>query len=182
MVRLFTPMSLDHILFYKINHLPHNGFLNGLATLVSYSTYWGAAFMVLCLFNYAMPSMERKLLAKAGALAMLVAGLFNDGVFHFFIHRARPFVVLSEVVTVGYTPSSYSFPSGHTALAFAMAAAYCMVFPHRLESYIVVCAALLVGFSRIYMGVHYPSDVLAGMVLGSFCGVVCTMFVRRYLP
>lgn len=173
-------MSLDENLFYKINHLPHNWFLDSLAILVSYSTYWGAAFVVLCAINYVLPGAERKLLAKAGAVSMLVAGLLNDGVFHFFIHRARPFVTLSEVITVGYTPSSYSFPSGHTALAFAMAAAYCMVFPHRIETYIVLSIALLVGFSRIYMGVHYPSDVLAGMVLGTACGTVCTLLVRKY--
>jgi len=62
----------------------------------------------------------------------------------------------------------FSFPSGHTAGAFLMATVVSSFFP--LMSAVFFAWAFLVGLSRIYLGVHYPTDVLAGMVVGICCG------------
>ncbi len=66
-------------------------------------------------------------------------------------------------------PSSASFPSGHTASAFAFATAV----GHRIPALWLPlrCLALLVGYSRVHTGVHYPGDVVAGAVVGSACGL-----------
>lgn len=78
--------------------------------------------------------------------------------------RARPFERLKGIRGLVTVPDRYSFPSGHTAAAFVTATALTVCFP-------ILCLpafgwASLIGISRIYLGVHYPSDVLAGMVLG----------------
>ena len=62
----------------------------------------------------------------------------------------------------------FSFPSGHTAGAFLMATVVGSFFP--IVSGVFFAWAALVGFSRIFLGVHYPTDVLAGMVVGICCG------------
>jgi undecaprenyl-diphosphatase len=82
-----------------------------------------------------------------------------------FVKRDRPCEILPGVEG-RVTPSDrFSFPSGHTAAAFLMAILLGNAYPYLLP--IAGAWALAVGFSRIYLGVHYPTDVVAGMVLGS---------------
>ncbi len=84
------------------------------------------------------------------------------------IRRDRPYVTLSDVNTMHLdTADKYSMPSGHTTAAFAIATALTLRYP---KPYVYIPAyawAAFVGYGRIYMGLHYPSDVLAGALLGS---------------
>lgn len=74
-----------------------------------------------------------------------------------------------------------SFPSGHTCAAFAFAVALCMTQPQRWAKGAALALAALMGFSRLYVGVHFPSDVLAGAVIGSLCGLLAGWMVPRFL-
>ena len=92
-----------------------------------------------------------------------------------FTHRLRPFEALANIRSLIKPPDRFSFPSGHTAGAFIMATLLSAF-------YSIVCIpayflAGLVGFSRIYNGVHYTSDVLAGMVLGISCAKIGLRFI-----
>jgi len=84
------------------------------------------------------------------------------------IKRDRPYVTLSDVHTMHLdTADKYSMPSGHTTAAFAIATALTLRYP---KPYVYIPAyvwAAFVGYGRIYLGLHYPSDVLAGAVLGT---------------
>lgn len=79
--------------------------------------------------------------------------------------RRRPFEVIPGIKNLIQPPDRYSFPSGHTAAAFIMA----IVIGHGFPVLIIpmIAWAVLVGLSRIYLGVHYPTDVLAGMIGGT---------------
>ncbi len=81
------------------------------------------------------------------------------------IRRSRPFHTLDGVQRRVVPHDSFSFPSGHTAAAFIMAGLVGYFFP--LLGIPAYAAASLISFSRIYLGVHYPTDILAGIVLGS---------------
>ena len=133
-----------------------------------------AAFLLLC----------RKYHALVLLLATIVGGLLLNTLLKHAIHRERPDVVphyLSDVV------DSASFPSGHSMLS---AIVYLtlgsllarMIRPVRLKLYFVAVALLLtflVGLSRVYLGVHYPSDVLAGWAAGLAWAVLCWLLARR---
>ena len=84
------------------------------------------------------------------------------------VKRERPYATLSGVHTMHLdTADKYSMPSGHTTEAFAIATALTLRYP---KPYVYIPAyawAAFVGYGRIYMGLHYPSDVLAGAILGS---------------
>ena len=82
------------------------------------------------------------------------------------IKRERPFITYSDIENLTEA-SSYSFPSGHTSNAFAAATSISMAFP---KWYVIVPTFIWagsVGYSRMHLGVHYPSDVLAGALVGS---------------
>ncbi|MCB0832248.1 MAG: phosphatase PAP2 family protein [Bacteroidetes bacterium] len=80
------------------------------------------------------------------------------------IRRKRPFETLEGIRFLIQPPDKFSFPSGHTAAAFVFATLVGTFYPVVFIP--LVAFASLVGFSRIYLGVHYPGDVLAGSVLG----------------
>ncbi len=89
------------------------------------------------------------------------------------ISRSRPYISLDDVRIVGLPAKGKSFPSGHTSQAFytvtLLTQYFHINFALTLTLYVF---ALLVGVTRMYMGMHYPRDVLAGAILGSFWGLI----------
>ena len=91
----------------------------------------------------------------------------------FVIHRPRPFLRLTQARIVGYRPIGRSFPSGHTSEAFFMATLMAQHFHSSVwVVFLLYAAAFLVGITRLYIGAHYPRDVLAGAILGNAWGLL----------
>ena len=85
--------------------------------------------------------------------------------------------MLIGLIVVEHDPNS--FPSGHTNAAFAFAVAVCMSAPKKWMKITAVCMAAVMGLSRLYVGVHFPSDVLAGAAIGSLCGLAGAWVVKK---
>ena len=122
---------------------------------------------------------RRAALPLAGAsatLAFLLAAAVG-GVLKALFERPRPPLQTSEIHPAVSIPSSASFPSGHAITAFAAASAIAVLCP-RLRWPALVLAAL-VAFSRVYLGVHFWLDIVAGAALGSVIGVAIALALRR---
>lgn len=121
------------------------------------------------LYGWASGSIPDRRGAVTAGLAAALALLVNQLIIVFW-KRPRPFVSHPGTVHVLMAHSKDpSFPSDHAAPAMAIAVALLMV--HRRLGVLAVAAALLVGLSRVFCGVHYPADVIAGFVIGAGCAV-----------
>ena len=90
--------------------------------------------------------------------------------------RDRPFLALEKTRIVGWREKGDSFPSGHTTQIFFLTFLFIHHFQLGMGVSLILCAiAGLVGFTRIYVGAHYPRDVIAGIVLGSIWGILATL-------
>lgn len=91
----------------------------------------------------------------------------------FLIALPRPFLVLTHIETLLIYGGNNSFPSNHAAVFASLATSIYRY--HKTFSYVLALLALLIGFSRVYVGVHYPLDVFAGLLIG----IVVSFAVRR---
>ena len=95
--------------------------------------------------------------------------------------RARPFFVFSEAQVIGWRERGRSFPSGHTSQAFFLVVVTIDYFqPLFPIVFILYGLAFAVAFSRVFIGVHYPRDVIAGAIIGSVWGILGTL-IQNYL-
>lgn len=102
-------------------------------------------------------------------LAMLLAFVINDLTLKPVIRAPRPFVRNAMARVVGPRPGDYSFPSGHAAASFAAAVALARGWPAGTVAWVTLAG--FVSFTRVYLGVHYPVDVVGGALVGIACGL-----------
>jgi undecaprenyl-diphosphatase len=110
------------------------------------------------------------------AIAVVVADWSSMGI-KALVDRPRPPLRYAEPKTLVPLPHDASFPSGHAATSFAAATMLSLAFP-RFAPFLYVLAAA-VAFSRVYVGVHYPLDVLGGALLGVLIAVGLELLITR---
>ena len=154
-----------------------NAFLNAVMSTVSFLGNGGLNFIVLAAVLLILPKTRRCGVYTAAALVL--DALLCNVILKPLIARPRPFdfydVFLRSDILIAL-PNDFSFPSGHTAAAFAFSTA---IFCENKKCGAAAYAfSVLMGYSRLYLTVHYPSDVFVGAVLGIACGAAAVLICK----
>ena len=110
-------------------------------------------------------------------LSAFVIARYSYKTIKLFVQRPRPFHALENVRLLLGEKDGFSFPSGHATTSFCLATAIAMRYP-KLR-YPIFIVAIIIALSRPYVGVHYPSDILVGAILGIFIGYIVTKTASR---
>lgn len=111
------------------------------------------------------------------ACALILSLIGCNAVLKPLIARVRPYELKEGISLIINAPTDYSFPSGHTSASFAAAVA---LFMHsRKWGISALVLATLIAFSRLYLYVHFPTDILGGIIIGSLCGIGAYILTSR---
>jgi undecaprenyl-diphosphatase len=152
--------------------------LNGALWLLSAVTRGGMLFLAIA----AIAALVRRRASTfiTVAIAIAIATLVADHVLKPLVQRRRPFVVAPAAHVIGGKPDDPSWPSGHAANAVAGALTLSRVVPQAAPVWWGLAVA--VAYSRVYLGVHYPADVVGGAIVGlcsGFASVAIVGLARR---
>lgn len=168
---------IDTRIFTLLNTRGYPIWLDRVMWLVTQLGNMLTAFIVAFLFfilNYRLLAIEIILGTLSLWLLVEIIKAISD--------RDRPFLTLDNARVVGWREKGDSFPSGHTTQIFFLMTLFILYFQLGLGASIALYAiALLVGLTRIYVGAHYPRDVIAGIVLGSVWGILATLLNPYWL-
>jgi membrane-associated phospholipid phosphatase len=172
--------ALDARLFLAINHLPHTRLLNRFfytITLVfTGGTAWYALMAALLMVR---PRLGWRIV-RGSLLPLAITTVILEHPVKRYFRRKRPFIDIIQATVIGKKPGTWSFPSGHSATAFAGAWLFSCYFRKLRPLFYTI--ASLVAFSRIYLGDHYPGDVVSGSTLGTLFAVLLRRLLRRIIP
>ncbi len=165
-----TPTDLSILRFIRGNM--RCGFLDWLMPIVTKLGDAGIIWIVIAVVFLFFKKTRRT--GAAMGVAMLLGLAVGNGLLKNWIARPRPFDVIGRAVHPDQLlidpPTDYSFPSGHTLSSFAAATA--IYRDHTLLGFIAYVVAGFIAFSRMYLYVHYPTDILGGVVLGILLGLL----------
>jgi len=157
--------AVDARLFLAVNHLPHTPLTNQLmyfvTTIMNGGFGWIFGLLLAALIDH---KRNRQVLLQV-VPPLWFATMTVEYPIKYYFRRRRPFVDVVQAIAVGKKPGTFSFPSGHSAAAFAGAWLLRRHYPRLTLLWYAIAG--LVGFSRIYLGAHYPGDVLSGARSGT---------------
>ena len=147
---------------------------------------WIPLYIALCyLVIKNNDTMEQIVLTMGAAvLCIILSGGIDDIVIKPWVSRIRPCndPIISDGLNLihGQIEAGYSFFSAHAANTMSLAVFFCLLVRGRLFNTVILCWSLLNGWTRLYLGVHYPSDVLFGFLYGCLVGVVVYSAFHRF--
>ncbi|MBR1482364.1 MAG: phosphatase PAP2 family protein [Ruminococcus sp.] len=166
--------ELDNKVLNNISRM-HCPSLNLIMKTASRSANVGIIWWLICL-----PFLIRSEWRMTGfnfVVALAFAHVMGEGLIKHVVKRIRPCHSLDDDEQIINRPRFYSFPSGHTTASFAMVGV--AILRCRPITFVpIILLAALISFSRVYLRVHYLTDVLAGVVLGTTCGMLSVFFFR----
>ena len=179
---LETLAHWDTILFYLINLGTRNGLFDVIMPFLTNVKNWQIPLILVWVGLIIFGGKRGRIVAVLVIICLAITDQLSSSVLKPLFARTRPGNLLDDVHLLVNCSRAFSFPSSHATNIFAQAALFSYYYKKLTPAFFLVAA--LVGFSRIYVGVHFPFDVLFGAMLGTACTIlviVCsTVIARQY--
>lgn len=175
---------MDFAILNAIQEYLRSGFLDTAMPFVTHLGDLGIVWLVTAAILIVQP--QRRLYGIAVVAALVLAVVLGSLILKPLVGRIRPYEAVGGFTLLIPPPTGYSFPSNHSMASFAAATVVCLVpragLPVRLAKVGVVVLAVLIAFSRLYLYVHFPSDILVGAILGVALGFAAVALVKLVMP
>ena len=174
--------SIDLAIFYFFNHTLSIGFLDKFFSIITNVNNWYITYVILLGVSFVKGGRKGKLAVLGVLLLIVVTDQTGYRLLKEYFARPRPCNALTDVLTPLGCTGSYSFPSNHALNNFAAAMFFYRLFP-KLK-WVLFIGAVLISISRVYLGLHYPSDIFGGAVMGLAFGYLFSsvvLYLEKYL-
>lgn len=174
--------SIDLSIFYFFNHTISLPILDRFFSIITNVNNWFIAYVILLSISWTKGGQKGKIAVIGVLLLILVADQTGYRILKEFFARPRPCHFLTDVITPNGCTGTYSFPSNHALNNFAAAMFFYKLFP-KLK-WVLFITASLISISRVYLGLHYPSDILGGAIIGLAFGYIfsyAAIYLDNYL-
>lgn len=173
-------MKIEYAILDFIRDNLSSPFMDGVMKIITFLGNGGWFWIALALVLTAVPKTRK--IGVSVCVSLLLSLLLCNLTLKPIVARTRPYDLIEGIELIIAKPTDFSFPSGHSSASFAASVA---VFANNKKyGAFALALAFLIAFSRLYLYVHFPSDVLAGILLGSFCGIMgyyITKLARRVI-
>lgn len=171
-----TLLKLDGDILLWIQNNLRAGWLDPIMKFITYLANGGALWIGICVLLLILKKTRTTGLVCSCSLAATF--LINNIILKNIVARTRPYEVVEGLNRIIGAQSDYSFPSGHSGASFAVAVVMFMEMPKKYGVPALIVATLI-ALSRLYVGVHYPSDVIAGILTGTLYAVITVTIYRK---
>ncbi|MBO8129021.1 MAG: phosphatase PAP2 family protein [Peptococcaceae bacterium] len=171
-------LSLDHSLYLTVVNNCRTKYLNHIMVWSSYAGSFGTIWIILIIVLGLTGRLQGRHSIWRALGIMGATWLLNDLIFKNLVARPRPFTVYPDVDLLINAPSGFSFPSGHAASSCAAWTVIRSLNKDPLIHWGILLLALTISVSRVYVGVHYPLDVVGGAVLGTIASLAFLKWIR----
>jgi undecaprenyl-diphosphatase len=162
--------SIDLMIFYFFNHTISLPILDKFFSLITSVNNWYIAYVILLGISWTKGGKRGKIAVIGVILLIIVSDQTGYRLLKELFARPRPCDILTDVITPVGCTGTYSFPSNHALNNFAAAFFFYKLFP-KLK-WVLFITAGLVAISRVYLGLHYPSDIIGGALIGIVFGYI----------
>jgi undecaprenyl-diphosphatase len=170
-------LDLDGSILLWIQEYVRNDYLTHVVKFITHLGDSGWFWIVLTLLCLIFTKTRRNgVLMRCSFLLNVLA---NNIILKNLVARIRPYEAVAGLQRIIEAQSDYSFPSGHSGASFSVAVVMLLMFPRKIGVPAIILA-VLIALSRLYVGVHYPTDVIGGMLIGTAAALlVCTIYKRK---